>query len=346
MAHTISNQEFSKTEVKVRFVDFWDDLNDLKKNPIIKFIENRFKITISENPDFLFFSTNGYEHTKYDCIKIFFTGEQCSPDFDLSDYAIGYDYLDFGDRYLRFPLFALSYSSEKLSLIDKQALSIEESKLLNKNFCSFVYSNFKETSGRDVFFHKLNSRERVVSGGKHLNNLGFRVTDKIKFSTEYKFSIAYENSVYPGYTTEKIIDSFNSNSLPIYYGNSRIVEDFNENTFINLHNYKNIDDAIDHIIQIHQNPEVYLQYFKELRFKPSIYLYEDKIRSFLIKILSQTAIDARRRSNSYYVINKKNMLRRLRMFYRLKNQLSKLALLKNSYHFIQKIFNKSNNKRI
>ena len=334
MAHTISNQEFSKTEVKVRFVDFWDDLNDLKKNPFIKFIENRFKITISEDPDFLFFSTNGYEHTKYDCIKIFFTGEQCSPDFDLSDYAIGYDYLDFGDRYLRFPLFALSYSSEKLSLIDKQALSIEESKLLNKNFCSFVYSNFKETSGRDVFFHKLNSRERVVSGGKHLNNSGFRVTDKIKFSTEYKFSIAYENSVYPGYTTEKIIDSFNSNSLPIYYGNSRIVEDFNENTFINLHNYKNIDDAIDHIIQIHQNPEVYLQYFKELRFKPSIYLYEDKIRSFLIKILSQTAIDARRRSNSYYVINKKNMLRRLRMFYRLKNQLSKLALLKISYLFI------------
>jgi hypothetical protein len=115
---------------------------------------------------------------------------------------------------------------------------------------------------------------------------------------------------------------------------------------IKLHNSKNICDAIDYIIQIHQHPESYLHYFKELRFKPSIYSYEDELRIFLNKVFSQTPIDARRRSESYYVINKNIMFRRLRIIYRFKNKLSKLAVIRNSYYFIQKIFYKSSNKRI
>lgn len=35
---------------------------------------------------------------KYDCIKIFFTGEEQSPDFNIADYAVGYDDIRFGDR--------------------------------------------------------------------------------------------------------------------------------------------------------------------------------------------------------------------------------------------------------
>ena len=62
---------------------------------------------LSNNPDYLFYSGFGYEHLKYNCIRIFFTGECITPDFNECDYAIGFDRLDFGDRYLRFPLFYL-----------------------------------------------------------------------------------------------------------------------------------------------------------------------------------------------------------------------------------------------
>lgn len=39
------------------------------------------------------------------CEKILFTGENYVPDFHPYDYAMGFHYIDFGDRYLRFPLY-------------------------------------------------------------------------------------------------------------------------------------------------------------------------------------------------------------------------------------------------
>ena len=44
-------------------------------------------------------------------VKIYFTGENDVPDFNLADYALGFHYIDFGDRYLRFPLYLLDHYS-------------------------------------------------------------------------------------------------------------------------------------------------------------------------------------------------------------------------------------------
>src|SRR5207249_8371440 len=42
---------------------------------------------------------------------------------------------------------------------------------------------------------------------------------KRAFISQYKFTIAFENSSYPGYHTEKILDPMMVDSLPIYWGN-------------------------------------------------------------------------------------------------------------------------------
>ena len=54
---------------------------------------------------------------------------------------------------------------------------------------------------------------------------------------EYAFNLCPENSMYPGYYTEKVPEAFLSNSLPLAWADPNIKLDFNENSMINLFNY-------------------------------------------------------------------------------------------------------------
>ena len=60
---------------------------------------------------------------------------------------------------------------------------------------------------------------------------------KHQFLSEYKFTIAFENYVYPGYQTEKLYDAMLCKSLPIYCGDPNIGEVFNTKSFLNAADY-------------------------------------------------------------------------------------------------------------
>lgn len=46
-------------------------------------------------------------YLEYDCIKIMFIGENIVFDFNVCDYVIGFNYIDFGDCYLRLFLYVI-----------------------------------------------------------------------------------------------------------------------------------------------------------------------------------------------------------------------------------------------
>jgi hypothetical protein len=50
----------------------------------------------------------------------------------------------------------------------------------------------------------------------------------------YAFNLCPENSLFPGYYTEKIPEAFLGNSLPLTWADSNVYEDFNKKSFINL----------------------------------------------------------------------------------------------------------------
>lgn len=78
--------------IKIFFTDFWGNFN-LEDNFILDVLKKDFDVVLTpENPDFLFVGTFGGSHLNYDCPKIYFTGENIVPDFNLFDYAIGFDY--------------------------------------------------------------------------------------------------------------------------------------------------------------------------------------------------------------------------------------------------------------
>ena len=81
--------------LKINFADFWPDF-DYKKWLLYRILSNLYEIEISDQPDYLFCSSFGYSHWKYqDCIRIYYTAENIVPDFNIFDYAISFHYLDF-----------------------------------------------------------------------------------------------------------------------------------------------------------------------------------------------------------------------------------------------------------
>tara|TARA_B110000208_G_C11508482_1_gene336022 strand:- start:138 stop:644 length:507 start_codon:yes stop_codon:yes gene_type:complete len=131
----------------------------------------------------------------------------------------------------------------------------------NNNFCCFVASN--NVPNRNNFCKKLSNYKKIDCGGDCLNNIGGKVKNKIEFQKKYKFCIAYENSSHPGYTTEKILEAYKSNCIPIYYGSKTVTDDFNPETFINAHNFNNDDELINYIKKIDTNERLYKSFLNK-----------------------------------------------------------------------------------
>lgn len=284
--------------LKVKFVDFSSDALKKKTLPML---EKHFgEVLESDDPDFLFYSVFGYEHLKYDCVRIQWIGENLRPDFNICDYAIGFDYIEFGDRYIRIPLYYF-YLEDYEKAIHKH-LDVSMQGASDKKFCNFVYSNGAASPERENFFNMLSEYKRVDSGGKYINNIGEPVKSKYEFQKQYKFSIAFENSSTDGYVTEKILQAFAAGTIPIYWGNPSVGKDFNERSFINCHNYSTFEDVIERVIEIDNNDELYYQYLCEpigtsVQFPVNPL---EKYEEFLVHICSQKPSEAIRRSNIMY----------------------------------------------
>ena len=104
-------------------------------------------------------------------------------------------------------------------------------------------------------------------GGKYKNNIGKIIKrdkiSKINFLSSYKFSIAMENTEGDGYVSEKIIESFLSGTIPIYYGDYMIDEFINLKSFILIRGEKDIIKKINYIKEIDNNKTLYKSILSE-----------------------------------------------------------------------------------
>jgi hypothetical protein len=195
---------------------------------------------------------------------IFYTGENRRPDPN-ADLNLTFDYTKQHNN-IRLPLwiYYINKSNNRSGATPdtvKWPDNIYSKLVHHTDFCCFVYSN--KVSYRNDFCSQLSKYKKVNCGGSQLNNVGEKIVDKLAFQKKHKFCIAFENSSYPGYTTEKILDVYQSNCLPIYFGNPNITTDFNNGTFINGHDFKNNEDLINYIIKVDQDYNLYKSYFNK-----------------------------------------------------------------------------------
>lgn len=286
---------------------------DYSDDPIYLFLKDNYEIEFCDDPDYLICDIASHDDLKYDCIKIISTIENVVPDFSRYDYVMGFDYITFGDRYQRVPLFS-SYKS--YDILNKPRIFAEEDiiALLNRKFCSFVVSNPGADPIREKFFHELSKYKKVDSGGRFLNNIGGPVKDKLNFCANYKFNIAIENSASPGYTTEKIMEPLAVNSVPIYYGDPLITNDFQENCMVRIKSEDDIQRAIEEVIYLDNNDDAYIERCLAPRLVNDWDYYNKQREIFLRKIFDQPLEKAKRTVPYGF---QRHYRRKLLQFYRL-----------------------------
>jgi len=271
--------------IKIKFVDFWDSFIP-EESLFYEVLSKKYNIVFSDSPDYIIFSVHGNEHLKYDCVKIFYTLEDQTPDFNIADYAIGFANIVFEDRYFRLPSFYLD--KDDCLLMESKHFFTHEDFTKKTGFCSFVYSNTRASNDRVNILEALSSYKKVDSGGRLRNNIGGKpVVDKLEFQTCHKFSIACENYRSNGYTTEKLIQSFAAKTIPIYCGDYSIKDTFNEDSFINVADYSSLEDVINEIKRIDSDDSVFLNILRTpaLRF-PERDGYQAKIEQFSVFLYS------------------------------------------------------------
>lgn len=284
-----------KPTIRIKFVDFYKNTVP-ERTYYYHLLARHFDVCFCDKPDYVIAQGQGIRHISYgrDVIKILFIAENAAPDFNQFDYVAGCDDLTFGDRYVRFPFFTCCQGFS--DLLSRHMAS--DDALLNRKFCSFVVSNANFADPiREKFFRRLSQYKRVDSGGQYLNNVGGPVKDKLDFCRGYKFNIAFENSVYPGYTTEKIMHAYAADSVPIYFGNPTIETDFRPESMVRVRDEADIERAVEEIIRLDQDDDAYLAKCHERCFAvPDPTIYERDLEAFLIHIFDQPLEQARRRA--------------------------------------------------
>lgn len=289
-----------KKHIRIKFVDFWDDFIP-ENNLFYQILAERYDVELSDEPEYLFYSVFGEEYLRYDCIKIFYTGENQCPDFNLCDYALGFEHLALGDRYFRLPICYLNRYQKDFRLMQEKHLKPIPEKT---GFCSFVYSNDRASEVREKFFNQLSDYKTISSGGRYKNNIGGPVADKLIFEQGHKFSFSFENSSYPGYCTEKLIQSFAAQTIPIYWGDPTVSETFNEEAFINCNKYNSWSEVVEEIKRIDNDPERYARMLATPALKEperdGIEAKLEHLAAFLYHIIEQPSDKAIRYNRVYW----------------------------------------------
>jgi hypothetical protein len=276
-------------KIKLKFVDFWPGFLE-KDNYLYNVISKHWSVEFSENPDVIFFSCYGESYLNYNCIRIFYSSENMRTDFTGCDFALTFDYLK-DHRHFRLPLYVFYIEQQrfwgKLTQQKNQDQLDSEWRSKSKSCCMVISNGLAKE--RINFFNKLSKYISVDSGGKFLNNIGGPIEDKLTFIRDYRFIISYENSSFPGYTTEKLIEPMMVGSIPIYWGDPNVSQEFNSNRFLNRQDYCTDEELIEKILYINNNNEKAIEMVSEPIFNKNELpecIQEKAIMNFINKIFS------------------------------------------------------------
>ena len=282
-------EQYPKKTIKLNYSNFYGGFKS-EFFLITRILKKHYNIEISDNPDYLIYSCF-YNDDKFsdkkDCIRIFYSGEARTCDYNKYDYVIDFYNKNINSHHIYAPNYYFFDSNYIIDLAKQKHLNVDghEKELLNRNFCSFVYSN--DVENRRIFRNKLSEYKMVDYRGRlePENNISTVYGEKITFQKNYKFSIAFDNNKQDDYITEKLVDSFASNTIPIYFGANNVTKYFNEEAMIIVKDENDFDRAIERIKQIDNDDELYLHMLRQPALTPEMEEFNEHIMDDLEKFI-------------------------------------------------------------
>jgi len=162
-------------------------------------------------------------------------------------------------------------------------ISIEElrkprkSVQIPENFCATVIRNPEPVRMRAM--EALAQVGKVDIFGPHS---GRKLTSKTELEGQYRFIMAFENDLFPGYVTEKPIEAWAMGSIPLWYGLDK-AKSLNPEALINAADHPTLIDFARAVSELEENPESWKQIYERplLSSEPNIEKLIDAIQHLL-----------------------------------------------------------------
>jgi hypothetical protein len=269
------------------------DTNSLKRR-FFNIAKRRFNFIENVRPNIDLYLLN----RKIKPIRIFFSHENYSFPEVKYDYSITSHFGINEQTHLRFPLWKYLINWDHIGLERKLDAHIKrfdnfysikdltspqgETFLKKEKKMCILCSHLDEPRKSMIIYF---SKKFQIDGfgpyfNKSIKNHNSNPLSKKEILKKYAFNLCPENSLYPGYYTEKVPEAFIGKSLPLTWADENINKDFNKKSFVNLLNYSK-DNYLE-ISNLLKNEEFLKKFATEplLLKKPNL----DKEINFLKKI--------------------------------------------------------------
>ncbi len=247
--------------------------------------------------DLVVHSLFGREHLKARGAKLLYSGDPWTSR-SASDWTIDWRLVE-QDRHLRM-LTGLVHALGHTGAEGEAALYPAPDPA-GRDFCNFIYSNGR-CPMRNAFYSMLDRRRRVASlGSVHHDtddpSLGRRSDAgwhdaKMSVLSKYRFTIAFESTELAGYTSEKIIDALQADTVPIYWGNPCIDLDVDPRCFISFYDHPTLSKLVERVLEVDEDPALYEQYrrhnpFRTGRMNEQLADTRNALTAFLTRVLTE-----------------------------------------------------------
>jgi len=193
-------------------------------------------------------------------LNVWFTGESIRPPGSKPFNAyLSYDRENFIQGNLYLPLWVLNLSwfgnqpghgftlkvETDTDLMKNRIIESED--LKRRKFCCAFINN-----PENLRMSVLKELERIGDVDIYGRVSGKYVRDKASVASNYRFMMCFENNLYPGYVSEKLLEAYQSGTFPLYWG-SDCEEYFTKNAYLNLADFTIIDDFAKEIARLNDD---------------------------------------------------------------------------------------------
>jgi hypothetical protein len=257
----------NRTTLKIGWIDLYEHWNPAKNyiTELLDLAEVSYEVVDDPRDANLLFAgvygnaiiSSGIWQNKF---TILISGENVRPTYGIYDFSISTDSYDYAGKNIRHP----EYFSQLELHADKEWRPKEDLEALKSYyrqwedrdiFFSIIYNN--SCPHREHFYQVLTRRYGLGSVQSYGSTRIGRDCNKYEILGRSKFHLAFENSVYPGYVTEKLFQSLMMGTFALYWGAADVLLDFGTKGYINIADkeFSNVDALFDLIDDINESPE-------------------------------------------------------------------------------------------
>ncbi len=162
-------------------------------------------------------------------------GFDCTFTFDRDNLKKTNFYLPLIFLYLKVNSATSKHNIEVAELLKKRKIPLEFLSTKKEFMASFI------NNPHPVRMHAVKQLQEIGDVTLYGRSVDNYVVDKIRESSRFWFNLCFENDLYPGYITEKVLEAYLSKSVPLYWGDDS-AGIINPKAIVNLKDFENIDE--------------------------------------------------------------------------------------------------------